>query len=179
MADTIARRRLGYRLIWAGLVAAVILAKLLPLHPGPGRLPAPDILPLVTFAWVLRRPDYVPVWMIAAVFLLADFLFMRPPGLWAALVVLATEYLRAREAGWRDLPFLLEWAIVGAVLGAMTLANAVILTVFFVDQPGLGFTLLHLGITIAAYPVVVVLTARALGLRKAAPGEVDQLGHRQ
>jgi rod shape-determining protein MreD len=61
----------------------------------------------------------------------------------------------------------------------MTLAYSATLTLFFVDQPGLGRTLLHLAITIAAYPLVVLLTARALGLRKAAPGEVDQLGHRQ
>jgi rod shape-determining protein MreD len=179
MADPVTSRRLGYRVLWIALIFAAMVALLLPLHPGPGRIPPPDILLLITVAWVLRRPDYVPVGLIAAAFLLADFLFMRPPGLWAALVVLATEYLRAREAGWRDLPFLLEWVFVAAVLCAMTLAHALILALFFVDQPTLGGTLLHLAITIAAYPVVVVLTARAVGLRKAAPGEVDQLGHRQ
>ncbi|MGI1661050.1 rod shape-determining protein MreD [Palleronia sp. KMU-117] len=179
MADPVTSRRLGYRALLLGLLAVVMLVGLLPLHPGPGRFPAPDLLLLIVVAWVLRRPDYVPVTLIAAVFLLADFLFLRPPGLWAAIVVLATEFLRAREPGWRDLPFLLEWAIVAGVLGAMTLAYSVALAVFFVDQPGLGRTLLHLAITIAAYPPVVLLTARALGLRKAAPGEVDQLGHRQ
>lgn len=179
MADPVTSRRLGYRVIWVLLIAAVMLAMLLPIHPGPGRFPAPDFLLLITFAWVLRRPDYVPVLLIGLVFLLADFLFMRPPGLWAALVVLATEFLRAREPGWRDLPFLLEWAIVAGVLAVMTLAYSLALAVFFVDQPGLGRTLLHLAITTAAYPVVVLLTARTLGLRKAAPGEVDQLGHRQ
>jgi penicillin-binding protein 2 len=125
MADPVTSRRLGYRVLWAALIMTAMVALLLPLHPGPGRFPPPDILLLITIAWVLRRPDYVPVGLIAAAFLMADFLFMRPPGLWAALVVLATEYLRAREAGWRDLPFLLEWAIVGAVLGAMTLAHAI------------------------------------------------------
>jgi len=179
MADPVTSRRLGYRLVWVLLTAAVMLAMLLPIHPGPGRFPAPDILLLVTIAWVLRRPDYVPVVLIGGVFLLADFLFLRPPGLWAAIVVLATEFLRAREPGWRDVPFLLEWAIVAAVLSGMTLAYALALAVFFVDHPSLGRTILHLGITVAAYPAVVLLTARSLGLRKAAPGEVDQLGHRQ
>jgi rod shape-determining protein MreD len=179
MADPVARRRLSYRLVFLAILALVMLAKLMPLHPGPGSWPAPDILVLITFAWLLRRPDYVPVVLVALVFLLADLLFLRPPGLWAAIVVLATEFLRSREPGWRDIPFLLEWGIVAAVLTAMTLAYSAALAVFFVDQPGLGLTLLHLAITIAAYPVVVLLTARALGLRKAAPGEVDQLGHRQ
>jgi rod shape-determining protein MreD len=179
MADPVATRRLTYRALLLGLLAVVMIAKLMPLHPGPGTFPAPDLLLLITIAWVLRRQDYVPVVVVALVFLLADFLFLRPPGLGAAIVVVATEFLRTREPGWRDIPFLLEWAIVAGVLTAMTLAYSAALAVFFVDQPGLGRTLLHLAITIAAYPLVVLLTARALGLKKAAPGEVDQLGHRQ
>jgi rod shape-determining protein MreD len=179
MANPVSTRRLGFRALWLALAMAMMLALLLPLHPGPGRIPAPDVLLMMTFAWVLRRPDYVPVGAIAAIFLLADFLFMRPPGLWAALVVVATEYLRAREPGWRDNPFLLEWGIVSAVTVALTLTNTIALAVFFVDRPGLGLMLLHLAITIASYPLVVLLTATFFGLKKSAPGEVDQLGHRQ
>ena len=36
----------------------------------------------------MMRPDYVPVFLIAAGFFAADLLFMRPLGLWAGLVVL-------------------------------------------------------------------------------------------
>ncbi|MCU0855250.1 MAG: rod shape-determining protein MreD [Rhodobacteraceae bacterium] len=179
MADPVASRRLAYRLLLVAILALVMFVKLMPLSPGPGSWPAPDLLLLITVAWVLRRPDYVPVVLVALVFLLADLLFLRPPGLWAAIVVLATEFLRSREPGWRDIPFLLEWGIVAGVLTVATLFYSAVLAVFFVDQPRLGLTLLHVAITIAAYPLVVLLTARALGLRKAAPGEVDQLGHRQ
>ena len=49
-------------------------------------------------------------------FLLDDLLSYRPPGLWTALVLIATEVLRARESGTRDLPFWGEWAMVGAVM---------------------------------------------------------------
>jgi rod shape-determining protein MreD len=38
--------------------------------------------------------------------------------------------------------------------------------------------LLRLLVTLAAYPLVVVASRLALGLRRAAPGEVDALGHR-
>ena len=179
MANPVSTRRLGFRALWIVLAISMMLALMLPLHPGPGRIPAPDVLLMMTFAWVLRRPEYVPLGFVAVVFLLADFMFLRPPGLWAALVVVATEYLRAREPGWRDMPFLLEWGVVSLVTIALTLANALILTVFFVDRPGIGLMLLHLAITIAAYPLVVLLTATFFGLRKSAPGEVDQLGHRQ
>ena len=179
MANPVSTRRLGFRALWLALAMAMMLALLLPLHPGPGRIPAPDLLLMMTFAWILRRPDYVPVIFVAAIFLMADFLFMRPPGLWAACVVIATEYLRAREPGWRDMPLALEWGIVAAVTIVLTVGYTVLLTIFFVDRPGIGLVLLHLTITIAVYPVVVLLTATFFGLRKSAPGEVDQLGHRQ
>lgn len=179
MADPVTTRRLGYRVLYVLISLAIMVALLLPLHPGPGRIPTPDILLLMTLAWVLRRPDYVPVGLVALVFLVSDFLFMRPPGLWAAIVVVATEFLRAREPGWRDLPLLFDWGVAAATLVAVTLANAVILAFFFVDRPGLGLTLLHLAITIGAYPVVAMLTASVFGIRKSSPGEVDQLGHRQ
>jgi len=179
MADPVLTRRLGFRALWLGLALAVMLALLLPLHPGPGRIPAPDILLLMTFAWLMRRPDFLPVLAVGLVFLMADFLFMRPPGLWAALVVLATEFLRAREPGWRDLPFIFEWGVVAAVTTALTVVYAALLAMFMVDRPGIGPMLLHLAITIAAYPLVVLLTARLFGVRKTAPGAVDELGHRQ
>ena len=179
MANPVSTRRLGFRLLWIVLALVVMIALLLPLHPGPGRIPAPDVLLMMTFAGVLRRPEYIHVGFVAVAFLLADFLFMRPPGLWAALVVIATEYLRARETGWRDMPFLFEWGVVSAVTVVLALVYSVLLAIFFVDRPGIGLTLLHLAITLAAYPLVVLLTASFFGLRKSAPGEVDQLGHRQ
>ena len=65
--------------------------------PGPGRLPGPDIILLIALSWIVMRPDYVPVLLLAVVFLLTDLLLMRPPGLWTALAVLAGEFLRNRQ----------------------------------------------------------------------------------
>jgi rod shape-determining protein MreD len=48
--------------------------------------------------------------------LLADLLFLRPPGLWAAIVVLGHEFLRNREQGLRDMPFFVEWGLVASLL---------------------------------------------------------------
>ncbi len=133
---------------------------------------------LITCAWVVRRPDFLPTLLIAAVFLLGDVIFMRPLGLWAAFVVMGTEFLRMRAVAWRDLNFLLEWFMVAGVLSAMTLVNRLVLWVIFVDQPALGLTLIRLLGTIAVYPLVVLLAARFFGLRKLAPGAVDRLGHK-
>jgi len=179
MAETTYAGRWTYRGVFIALAALVVFAKLLPLHLGPGRFPGPDILILMACAWVVRRPDYLPVAMVAAVFLMADVLFMRPPGLWTALAVIGLEALRRRSVMLRDSGFLTEWLTVSVVISCMFFVNGLVLAIFLVDQPGLGLTLIRLITTLLVYPMVVVLAARAVGLRKIAPGEVDRLGHRQ
>jgi rod shape-determining protein MreD len=178
MAETLFLRRLIWQGVFLVLCAVVVFAHLLPLDRTPGGLPGPDVLVLMAFAWVLRRPDYVPVFLVAGVMLLADLLFLRPPGLWAAIAVLGHEFLRNREHGLRDMPFLVEWGLVASLLLLMTLGEAVVLLLAGVGQPRLGLTLFELIATILAYPVVVAVTVLAFGLRRAAPGEVDELGRR-
>ncbi len=171
--------RWTYRGLFLGIASLIIFVKLLPLEPGPGGIPGPDFLLLIAVAWGVRRPEFVPVPLIAVVFLMADFLFMRPLGLWTAIVIMGLEFLRGRSVAMRDNTFVTEWLSVAGLITLMYLANAVVLTIFMVDQPGLGQTLIRLIATIAAYPLVVILAARAFGLRKITPGEVDQLGRRQ
>ena len=178
MADAIATRRVVWRTVFVGLALLVAFVRLLPLGDGSGGVPGPDLLVALALAWAVRRPDYVPVVLLAALMLMADFLFMRPPGLWAAITVLGVEFLRNREAGLRDVPFLVEWGMVALLLLVMTLANGFVLLVLMVDQPTLGLTLLQLIATILSYPLVVAVTVFALGLRRVAPGEVDDRGHR-
>ena len=177
MAEGATLNRWAWRALFVALAALIMLLRLLPLDPGPVRVPWPDMLIVITFAWVLRRPDHVPVLVVAGLFLLADVLFLRPLGLGAALAVLATEFLRARHGTWRDQPFALEWATVAAVLASLSLANAAVLAILVVDQPALGATLLHLILTVLAYPLAAGLV-RVLGIRYAAPGEVDASGLR-
>ena len=80
-----------YRALFLGLCLLIITAKILPITLDQGRLPSPDILLAVTLAWLLRQPSAVPVLSIVIVFLLADFLLQRPPGLWTLLVLLVSE----------------------------------------------------------------------------------------
>jgi len=178
MVDPIAASRLGYRLLYVGLAAAILFIRILPLNAVPVRFPGPDLILCVTLVWVLRRPDYVPALLIVAVFLLDDLLSMRPPGLWTLIVLFGTEFLRSREATLRDIPFALEWLLVGAVIAAMALINGLVLALFLVPQAGTSLTALQVMATVAVYPLVVLATLFVFGLRKAAPGEVDALGHR-
>jgi rod shape-determining protein MreD len=178
MADPVASARIGYRSLYLGLSALLIFLGLLPLSALPPDWPGPDLVLCLAIAWVLRRPDYAPALSLVAVFLISDLFAMRPPGLWALIVLIGTEFLRSREALTRDLPFGLEWAMVGAVIAAMALANWLVLALFMVPQIALGPVLMQFLSTLVAYPVVVALSHVFFGLRKVAPGEVDALGHR-
>lgn len=178
MVDPITTRKIGYRTLYLGLAALVIFLRLLPVDRMTGGLPGPDLTLALTCAWVLRRPEYVPLLLIVSVFLFEDILFWRPIGLWTLIVLAGTEFLRAREEGSRDLPFALEWALVSGVLAAMLVAERLVLALFMVDQPSLGLELLQMLMTVAAYPAVVALSRLGFGLRRAAPGEVDAFGQR-
>lgn len=144
----------------------------------PSRWIAPDLLLLITLAWIARRPSFAPVAIIALVFFLSDMLFQRPPGLWTALVLILSEVLRKRNRSMRTLPFTLEWITVGSGIALITGLYHVILSVAVVPQAALGLTLVQLILTIAAYPIVVFVSYAAFGVSRPAPGEVDALGHR-
>jgi rod shape-determining protein MreD len=178
MADLVTTRRWTYRLAYAAISFVVIGVGLLPLGDGTAGLPGPDLPVVIAFAWILRRPDYVPPLLLALVMLLADVFAVRPLGLWAGLVILGAEFLRTREMLLRDLHFLAEWALVGIVLVAVSVAYWAILSIFVVVNPGLGPLLLEAVASAVAYPAVVLVSALALGLRRAAPGQTDVLGHR-
>ena len=168
----------SYRATFVFLVALVAFAQLLPLSPGPGAIPGPDVILLIAFSWIVMRPDFVPVALLAGVFLLVDLLLMRPPGLWTALVVLGGEFLRSRQAQLRAASFVMEWALVGGLIVVITIAYGVILAIFGVTQPSLGLTIMRLLFTIFCYPLVVILAGRAFGLRKVRAGDQDGFGQR-
>jgi len=178
MADALFASARAYRALFFALAAITLFVRILPLSTEPGSVPGPDIVLCLTFAWVLRRPEYVPALLIAAVVLLEDMLTMRPPGLWAAIVVLAAEVLRNRTALMRELAFPLEWAFVAAVIAAAMMAQRLVLALLSVPQVAPGPAAIHLLFTVLAYPLVVGLSQLLLGVRKTAPGEVDDRGRR-
>jgi len=162
-----------YRGIFLSVAATIILIQLLPLDTLPPSIPAPDVLPILTFAWVLRRPEYVPIALVGLVFLFADLFFMRPPGLWAALIVVGAEVLRARGLAFREMPFIFEWALVGAVMAAVTLANQVVLAITVTPAPGLAASLIQMVLTILIYPAAAIVTRLLFKVRRPTPGELS------
>ena len=167
-----------HRFLFLGLALALLFLRLLPLNGGSEALPGPDILLCLIFSWTIRRPDFLPILMVALVVLAEDLIIMRPPGLWAGLVVVATEFIRGRAALTRELNFSVEWLLVAATMLAMFLINRLVMAIAFVPQPGFGFAMVQVIWSIVCYPAVVGLSWLALDIRKPAMGEVDAKGRR-
>ena len=166
------------RALYVTIVLTILFFQLMPLNMVPRVWAGPDLVLAVTLAWVLRRPEIVPPLLVAALMLLADLLLHRPPGLWAALVLITAEMLRARYVGLRDMTFAAEWAAVAVALVALTLSYRLVLNILAVDQAPLGLSLIQLIMTLAAYPLVVIVSQSLFGVRKRAPGDMDALGGR-
>ena len=178
MAEGSAARVWGMRAMYLALALVVIFANLLPLDFQPRVWAGPDLLVAFTFAWVLRRPEFVPALAVGLVFLLADLLFLRPPGLFAALMVLGTQTLKTRSRNLRDQSFLMEWLAVAGVFLTLSLANRLVLAVLLIPQAPLGLTIIHVVMTLICYPFVVMISQLVVGVRKASPGDLDRLGQR-
>ncbi|MCK0150589.1 rod shape-determining protein MreD [Marivita sp. S6314] len=158
------------------LTLVILFFHLLPLDPAPSQWAGPDILVALVFAWAVRRPDYVPILLVAAVMLLADMMLQRPPGLWSVLVVCAAEWLKSRERRQRETTFVLEWLTFASTLIVITILYRAVLMILILAPGTLTLSLVQVVMTIAAYPLVVGVSYFVFGVRKAAPGDVDRLG---
>lgn len=163
---------------YVGLGVIIIFFHLLPLDTVPRKWAAPDVLFAMTAAWVLRRPDYVPALLVAAVFFLADLLLQQPPGLRAALVVLGCDFLKTRANGLSEASFLGEWTTFAIVYTGIVSLNRFIPSMMLMPMPPITLTLSQLVLTIAFYPVAVLISQTAFGVRKPTPADADTMGAR-
>ena len=69
--------------------------------------------------------------------------------------------------------------MVGLAFVMSKLLYRIVQTLFVVPNEPLGLTLTQIVVTIAAYPLVVLALNTLFGMRRAAPGEVDSLGHKR
>lgn len=175
MADGLYSRKWQMRFWYVMLVFALLYLQLLPLQTVPRSWTGPDLIVLFTVIWSIRRPEYVPALLVAVMILLVDLVLLRPPGVMAAILVLARQALKRREPGLRDATFMAEWLVAALALTSITLANRVFLAVFLVDQPPLGMSLFQLAVSIIAYPALVLVSLAAFGVRKVVPGETDAI----
>lgn len=178
MINTASGSLWAYRCFYIAIAFTLLFLRILPLSHKTGALPGPDMLLVITLAWTVRRQDYVPIWMIAAIFFAEDIITMRPPGLWCALVVIACEFIRMRAVMVRELNFAAEWAVVSGLMLIMLIAYRILFGITFLPQVTFGFALVQVLWSIAAYPLVVLITRYVLALHKPSMGEVDAYGRR-
>ena len=76
MVDPVTRARLWHRVMFVTIAALVLLLRLLPLSPSTSGFSGPDITLALTLAWVLRRPEYVPVALIVLVIVVEALLLL-------------------------------------------------------------------------------------------------------
>ena len=178
MADALLPRAWIMRALYLALCIALLFLHLLPLEHTPPKWAGPDLVMALTFAWAVRRPDYVPALLVGLVVLGLDLMLQRPPGLLAALMVIGPQTLRNRATALRDLTFAAEWASVASTMVAITVVNRIVLAILMVDQAPLGLSLMQLLSTLIAYPVIAILSHAIFGVRKRAPGDLGDAGLR-
>lgn len=147
-------------------------------YEEPRRWIAPDLILCFACAWSLRRPEYVPALSLGLVFLFADLLLQRPPGLWALLALIGCENLKSRARSLRDANFTVEWLTVGLIMIGICLLNYIVMALLLVETPKLALSLSELGMTLLFYPVTVLITHSLMRVRKTAPGDLDAFGQR-
>lgn len=178
MSELTQTRLWSMRLTFGVVVCVILFFLLLPLETTPRKWVGPDLILGFACAWAIRRPDYVPSLLLAALFLLADLMLQRPPGLWAAIALLGCEQLKNRSRSLRDATFMNEWILVALVLSGIFLAYRIGLVVTFTNPPSLGLHIVELVMTILFYPLAAAVSHWILGVRKLAPGDLDTLGGR-
>lgn len=178
MAETAGRQVWIGRGIYLGLAALVIFVQLLPLDQRPTLFSPPDILLVLTLVWAARRPDFVPFVIIGLVFFLADLLFQRPPGLFAALVVIATEIIRSRARTLREMTIFGECGMIAIAVIVIMLVNRAVLALVLTPQASQVQTILHILATVVAIPFIMGIAQFIFGVRRPVPGQFETKGLR-
>ncbi|WP_420860487.1 rod shape-determining protein MreD [Algirhabdus cladophorae] len=178
MAETVAERRLVYWTLYVMIAFVLFFIHFLPQQTMPAQWAAPDILLVLTYAWTVRRPEFIPLALIAGMFLLADFLFHRPPGLMAACVVIGAEFLRSRAMDIGRSSFSLEWLLVSCAIAGGFVVARIITGLALIPQAPLNLGLIQTALSIACYPIVAALSHYVLGVRPTVRGSAEDVGAR-
>lgn len=179
MDDTSPFQLWMYRAGYLSIGMAFILWSIIPFDLSAGALPVPDIFFCITMAYVVRRPEYVPVWSIFFVYFLRDVLTQAPLGLCTLLMVMGTEVVRGNIQAFREYIFGLEWLWIGTIFLAITATEQMLLALTLSDTPRLSGQVLLILFTVAAYPVTVGVMKYGFGITRPRPGELDAWGKRQ
>ena len=109
-------RLLRLRFSFLIITTFIVMLQTLPIQTGFNQIFIPDILLVMTFSWVMQRPDIIGPILLTIALLFSDFILQRPPGLWTLIVLFSGMFLRMRSIRFKEEFFIYEWATVSVVI---------------------------------------------------------------
>ena len=155
-------RILRLRLTYLLIVMLFVLFQTMPIHTSTDQLAMPDIPLVITFAWVMRRPDVMGPILITIAFLFADMILQRPPGLWTLIVLCGSMFLRSRTIYFKEVIFFYEWLMIAVVVIFCFTAHQFLLFLTFLPSHNLALLVKQALFTIILYPIFVWLSRSML-----------------
>lgn len=158
-------RGMIYPLIFIFVSLLFMFFRMLPLDLMARNWTTPDFLICFMLTWSMRKPEAIPAILIAAIFLLQDFLFQRPTGLYAALALLTCEWSKRQALLAEEFPFLIEWLTAAMAMVALFVGYRFILSLSLSALAPFKLSLFELVITIVSYPIIVGICRYALRIK--------------
>ncbi len=178
MEDISAFRLWIHRTGFLGIGLVSVLWSVIPFDLSAEALPDPDLFYCLTMAFLVRRPEYVPIWTVFVVFFMRDVLTLAPLGLSTLMIIIASEVVRTNVQAFREYIFGLEWLWVATMFTIITLIQNTVLTLTFADTPRLVEQVPLILFTVLAYPVIVWVIRYVFRITRPRPGESDAWGKR-
>ncbi len=148
------------------MICFIILSlQLLPMKIVHQEVLWPNLIYLITVAWLIRKPSYLPVILILFVHIISDILLLMPLGLWSALSLIGYEFLRWRSLSQGRLKLGQELLLVNIVLILLTFIQIGIEFIFKIESPPIGMILLQLTFSLLIYPIVIFVLHSILRVR--------------
>ena len=155
-------RVLRLRLTYLLITMLLVLFQTMPIHTPINQFVMPDIPLIITFAWVMRRPDVMDPILITVAFLFADIILQRPPGLWTLITLCASMFLRLRTIYFKEVIFFYEWLMIAIVVIICFTAHQFLLLLTFLPTHNLVLLVKQALLTIMLYPVFIFLSRSTL-----------------
>ena len=155
-------RILRLRLTYLLILMLLVLFKTMPVHTSTDQFAMPDIPLVITFVWVMRRPDVMGPILITMAFIFADMILQRPPGLWTLIVLCGSMFLRSRTIYFKEVIFFYEWLMIAIVVIFCFTAHQFLLLLTFLPTHNLALLVKQALFTIMLYPVFIWLSRSML-----------------
>ena len=137
-------------------VLIILIFPLAPINFIPSIIPLPDLLLCFLYAYCIKNPKKNHYFLIIFLSLLADFLWMRAPGLWSLLTLIFIQISskiffqkNARSIYFETILFLITMSI-------MVFLQNIILFLTISTLPTLQLSITYLLLTVVFYPLMSI-----------------------